>query len=112
MGRMSKRADRRREIEQLFALREREGLSLRELAAQSGIPVGTLSWWSHRLRAEATTPAFTEVRVAQDTGSPAPPPRTDGMLRLRLPGGAVAEFEGELADRVSGVLLESLARWS
>lgn len=103
---MSKRADRRGEIERLFSLRECEGLSLRELADRSGIPVGTLSWWSHRLRTEAA-PAFTEVRVADEPAdAPAGPA---GVVRLRLPGGAVAEFEGEFADRVSSALIEGMA---
>jgi hypothetical protein len=34
----------------LLARREREGVSLRRLAADTGIPIGTLSWWSWRLR--------------------------------------------------------------
>lgn len=111
---MSKRTNRRREIERLFATRDREGLSLRQLADRSGIPVGTLSWWSHRLRSESG-PAFCEVRVAHEETPATPPRRTHGGsvdLRLRLPGGVVAEFGGDLAERVSGVLLESLARWS
>lgn len=100
-------------MKDLLALREREGLSLRELASETGIPVGTLSWWSHRLRQEAKR-GFAEVRVTPANVSPAMggPAPADGMLRLRLPGGVVAEFEGELADRVSGALLESMARWS
>lgn len=104
---MSKRTDRRREIEQLFALREQEGLSLRELSDRFGIPVGTLSWWSHRLRRESR-PAFAEVRVVDRE-----PATCDGApLRFRLPSGAIAEFEGELADRISAALLERLTRWS
>jgi len=34
----------------LLARRERDGLSLRGLAEESGIPIGTLGWWSWRLR--------------------------------------------------------------
>jgi hypothetical protein len=34
----------------LLARRERDGLSLRELSEETGIPFGTLSWWSWRLR--------------------------------------------------------------
>jgi len=107
---MSKRTKRRDEIEQLFALRDREGLSLQGLSDHSGIPVGTLSWWSHRLRTEAK-PAFTEVRVTPASSEVQAPVRS-GTLRLRLPCGAVAEFEGDLADRVSTALLEELRRWS
>jgi hypothetical protein len=34
----------------LLSRREQDGLSLRRLAEESGIPVGTLAWWSWRLR--------------------------------------------------------------
>lgn len=41
---------RRKEMAALLARRERDGLSLRELSEETGIPFGTLSWWSWRLR--------------------------------------------------------------
>jgi transcriptional regulator with XRE-family HTH domain len=109
---MSKRSDRRREMTEVLALREQEGLSLRQLAEQFDIPVGTLSWWSHRLRAEKAEKreAFTEVRVSKTesvarSGGAAP-------LRLRCPGGVVAEFEGELANQIADALVSELDRWS
>jgi hypothetical protein len=34
----------------LLARRDREGMSLRQLAAETGIALGTLSWWTWRLR--------------------------------------------------------------
>jgi hypothetical protein len=34
----------------LLSRREQDGLSLRRLAEESGIPIGTLAWWSWRLR--------------------------------------------------------------
>ena len=49
----------------LLARRERDGLSLRELSDESGIPLGTLSWWSWRLRHVADARA-----VDSDSGSP------------------------------------------
>lgn len=45
----------------LFARRERDGLSLRELSEKSGIPLGTLSWWSWQLRQQPAKP----VRAAR-----------------------------------------------
>lgn len=45
--------ERRREIERWLALREREGLTFRELAWRSGISAGTLGHWAWRLRREA-----------------------------------------------------------
>ena len=46
------RAARREQVERLFADRDRDGLTLAELARRSGIPQGTLAGWSTRLRRE------------------------------------------------------------
>ena len=46
--------DRRREVQRWLALREREGLTFRELARRSGICSGTLGHWAWRLRREET----------------------------------------------------------
>lgn len=58
---------RRKEMTALLARREREGLSLRELSEETGIPFGTLSWWCWRLRQDAAgrqaADAFVEVEV-------------------------------------------------
>ena len=105
---MSKRMKRRREIERLFALRDRQGLTLRELADRSGIPVGTLSWWSYQLRAEESA-GFTEVRLAPG-GAVTDEARS--VVRLHMPAGLIAEFEGDVADRAATSLIESLVRWS
>lgn len=60
----------------LLARRETDGLSLRALSEESGIPFGTLSWWNWRLRqgSDARQPAeggFVEVvatgRSARET---------------------------------------------
>lgn len=71
----------------LLARRERDGLSLRQLAEQSGIPCGTLSWWSWRLRqpdgASSTGHGFVEV-VATDH-------RLDGEVVVRLDNGLAVE---------------------
>ncbi|MEZ6038832.1 MAG: hypothetical protein R3F29_15235 [Planctomycetota bacterium] len=59
---------RRKEMAALLARRERDGLSLRALSVETGIPFGTLSWWSWRLRQDpAHRPdvgQFVEVAVA------------------------------------------------
>ncbi|MCA8976853.1 MAG: helix-turn-helix transcriptional regulator, partial [Planctomycetes bacterium] len=51
----------------LLARRERQGLTLRELSKKTGIPFGTLSWWSWRLRQEPARrrggEQFVEVEV-------------------------------------------------
>ena len=108
---MSKRMKRRREIERLFALRDRQGLTLRELADRSGIPVGTLSWWSYRLRAEESA-GFTEVRLSPGGAVTDEAGEARSVVRLHMPAGLIAEFEGDVADRAATSLIESLVRWS
>ena len=44
--------DRREEMRSLLVRREREGLTFRELSAQSGVPFGTLASWAWKLRQE------------------------------------------------------------
>lgn len=66
----------------LFARRERDGLSLRALAKETGIPTGTLSWWSWRLRQEQTdetheSTGFVELSVTR-------PPSAAGDVVVRV----------------------------
>jgi transcriptional regulator with XRE-family HTH domain len=70
-----KRRDRREQMRRLLARREREGLTLAELARRARIPVGTLAWWSSRLRHERGdgSAGFVELK-----------PEADGV---REPGG-------------------------
>jgi hypothetical protein len=44
--------DRRREVQRWLSLRDREGLTYRDLSARSGIPANTLAHWAWRLRRE------------------------------------------------------------
>lgn len=118
MRSMKRRTQRRVEIERLLALRESEGLSLRELARRSGIPVGTLSWWAHKLRNEGPEHRFTEVAVLDGDhviaadAEPAPA-GLSGLpdLVVRSPGGVVLEARGEIAERIVDDMLEGLGRW-
>lgn len=50
---MKNRQDRD-EMEQLLSLREDEGLTYRELAKQSGVPLHTLHYWASKIRREST----------------------------------------------------------
>ena len=53
----------------LLARRERRGLTYGELSRQTGIPAGTLGWWSARLRRAGLAgrrAPFVEVQVAPD----------------------------------------------
>ncbi len=111
MAAMSKRASRRREIRQVLALREQEGFSLRALSERFGIPIGTLSWWSHRLRSEEST-GFAEVRVVDRDGrgrTSNDEGESSSLVRLRFPAGVVAEFEGAIAQDIAYRLLDSVA---
>ncbi|MBK8097463.1 MAG: hypothetical protein IPK26_10165 [Planctomycetes bacterium] len=55
-------------IESLLSARDRDGTSLARLAVESGIPCGTLSYWSwrRRQRSAATRPAFAEMVVREE----------------------------------------------
>lgn len=108
---MVTRTRRRREIERLFALREAKGLSLRELSGRSGIPLGTLSWWSHRLRTEASRRPFAEVAVVEmeDAGETA---AEEPDLVLRHPSGAAVELRGHLAEKLVAGMLARIEQWS
>jgi len=45
--------DRRRQIQQWLAIRERDGLTYRELSRRVGVPANTLAHWAWRLRRDA-----------------------------------------------------------
>lgn len=90
--RSGRRSSRRRhdpdELRRLIRRREREGLSYARLARETGIPVGTLAWWSHRVRREesgssersAPSSDFVEV-IPTGVG------RESAEIEVRLPGG-------------------------
>ena len=110
---MSNDNQRRREIKRLFALREKKGLSFPELADHSGIPLGTLHSWSHRLRCEESggDDTFVDLGVIDfgdvpaGSGSPAD-------ARLLHPSGLIIELHGELADQVVSSVLQDILQWS
>lgn len=58
--------ERREEVRRLLQRRTTEGLTYRELSKRSGVPAGTLAWWSSRLRHEgrARSEAFVELSAA------------------------------------------------
>ena len=110
---MSKRSHRRREIERLFALREREGLSLRELSEHSGIPFGTLSWWSHQLRQDTeATPGFVAVDVVDLADDAIADDTLGAEVVVRHPSGMVLELRGALARQVVTQAMSGLSSWS
>lgn len=109
---MSKSTDRRREMERLLSLRESAGLSLRSLSERSGIPVGTLSWWSHELRRDRSQPGFAAVRVREDLVDPLPdtPDRVPDLV-VRHPDGVTVELHGHAAQQVVDRVLARIGQW-
>lgn len=93
-----------REIERWLSRREAEGLSLRELSARSGIPTGTLAWWSHRLRNEESEPEFVDQGVVE-LNPPDVPTGAAPELVLRRADGLIVEARGRIADRLVERLL-------
>ena len=77
-------------MEALLAHRDAEGLTFHQLAELTDIPVGTLSSWSRKLRAEAEQrnddPTFVEIEI-DDTAAPAT------SLELHLPNGTTITVE-------------------
>lgn len=93
-------------------LREERGLSLRALSERSGIPVGTLSWWTHQLRAAASRTDFVAVKIRDDEeGREASSGCGASRLRMRLPSGVSLTLDGELAERVVMAVMEGMQRW-
>ena len=88
--RTRRRTDREQEMRALLSLREAEGLTLRELAAASDVPPGTLAWWSaeirRRDRAASGEPDFVELVV--------------GGEQERADEGGAVSFEIALRDGV------------
>ncbi len=79
-----RRGGREREMRELFALRDREGWTLRELSAASDVPEGTLSWWRSEIRRRDAqlAPDFVEVVVCADETDASGGP--DAALRFEV----------------------------
>jgi len=114
---MARQRHRRGDIERWLALRESRGLTFEALARRSGIPTGTLAYWSHRLRREAESAESTFVEVMEaDTASegdtsPARDDAVESAVRIRHPSGAVIELTGAAADAAIARLLQQVAGW-
>ncbi len=102
-------------MERWLRLRETRGLTLREIAARSGIPPGTLSWWAHHLRRVEAGSDFVEVRVAGQAAEGSSPRsvavESVAAARVRLPSGITVTLRGGAAQRLTESLLASVSRW-
>ncbi len=74
-------------IESLLSRRDADGTSLARLASESGIPFGTLSYWSWRRRHRATSPSFAEVVVHAEPCATVVPRVGQPMFELALSNG-------------------------
>jgi len=99
----------------LLARREREGLSLRELSAKTGIAAGTLSWWSWRLRHDAQEErkeadhGFVElVATPEHNGCPVTIELRNG-IRLEVEDRVDADALRKLVDMLGGAVGEGQA---
>jgi transcriptional regulator with XRE-family HTH domain len=85
----SKAGTRDQEMRGLLALRDSDGLTLRELSELCGVPQGTLSWWASELRRRDASPSpeFVEVVLEAKGGV-----GTDDCGRADDAGAASIEF--------------------
>ena len=111
---MVRQRSRRDEITRWLSQRDAEHLSFAQLSQRSGIPVGTLASWAHRLRAEGNAADFVEVRVRDDmTELDRTRPRgsATSSARVHLPSGVEITLRGEAAFRITEALIEALPQW-
>ena len=116
---MSRRQYDRSKIERYLTLRDREGLTYAALAARTGVPIGTLSYWSTKLRRESVqirSPGFIELTPCDPEPSPQPQttvhPSPDSSVRIHHPSGALIELRGRAADSLADGILKQVATWS
>ncbi len=74
--------DRRVQVRRWLALREREGLTYRELSARVGMPANALCQWAWRLRHELAPPPPKPPAFVQLTSSA--PPETFFSQRVEI----------------------------
>ncbi len=98
------RAHRREQIRRLLERRDREGLTYRELARQTGESPRTLAWWSSRLRRDrGRSRSFVEL-VARSSGAESRRGNFEIVLGSGLRVVAPADFEEGALRRLLAVL--------
>lgn len=91
------------EMSALLARRDSEGVTFKQLAADSGVPLGTLLSWSRKLRTETTAPATREQPFIELATEPA------SELELRLPSGATISIRPGFDPALLRELVAALA---
>jgi len=88
---MKKRTKRQKEMEKWLGIREKEGISFRELSARSGFPIGTLSSLSRKIRLEQDPQVgFCELKVAEA------PKVALSSVTVRFPAGHELVVDGQI----------------
>jgi len=103
---MKKRTKRQKEMEKWLGIREREGISFRELSVRSGIPIGTLSSLSRKIRLEGNSnPGFRELKVVEA------PKFAASSVTVRFPAGHELVVDGQIdpesLERLTRALLSA-----
>jgi len=95
-----------------LALREEQGLTLRELSRRTGVPAGTLGYWSWRLQREASSgrsrgrasKGFVELIPDSEAGTAA------GHVEIVLGGGRRVVIRGEVDESALRRVVRALDR--
>ncbi len=102
-----KQRQNREEMEALLAMRESEGLTYRELAEQSGVPIFTLNYWAMKFRKEsqvdAAEPELLRVELLEQDMTHAIPIELSGGIRVLLE----PEFDEHHLRRIVNALSHS-----
>jgi hypothetical protein len=103
---MKKRTRRQKEMEKWLGIREKEGISFRELSSRSGFPIGTLSSLSRKIRLEQNPElGFCELKVVEA------PKVAPSSVTVRFPSGHELIVDGEIdpasLERLTRALLSA-----
>lgn len=94
---------RREDLVRLFEERDEEKLTLRELSDRSGVPMGTLGYWSTKLRREKeeAAPALVPVEFVE--------PNSEGTVTVLVGAGIRLLVEPDFDATHLGRLLDVLS---
>jgi len=101
--------ERREQMQRWLARRDRLGLTLRELSAETGVPVGTLGHWAWKLRRAgaarrpASSARFVEL-VATDGVA------AEGRIEIVLPGDRRVSVIGAVDEEALARVMRAMQR--
>ncbi len=102
-----KERQNREEMEALLAMRKSEGLTYRELAERSGVPIFTLNYWAMKFRNEnqvdSTEPELLRVELFEQDVPSAIPIELSGGIRVLVE----SDFDERHLRRIVNALSQS-----